>query len=572
MQLLTLLSSISLLGTAWAVPENSQPLEDRAVSTATVVLDTATVIGNVMNNVESFGGIPFAKPPTGQLRLKPPVRLTENIGTFDATGPAAACPQMFASSDATNSLIGILGNIANLPFVQTVSGQTEDCLTITVARPQGTKADAKLPVLYWIFGGGFELGWSSMYDGTSLVQHGVAIGKPFVFVAVNYRVAGFGFMPGKEILADGSGNLGLLDQRMGLEWVADNIAAFGGDPTKVTIWGESAGSISVLDQMALYNGNNTYKGQALFRGAIMNSGSIIPSDPVDCPKGQAVYDKVVATAGCSGQADTLNCLRGVDYNTFLNAVTSVPGILSYNSLALSYLPRPDGKTLTASPDVLIQNGQYAAVPMIIGDQEDEGTLFGLFQPNLTSSDKLVTYLSDYYFNSATEAQLSEYVATYDEGLNALISGSPFRTGILNEVFPGFKKRSAILGDLVFTLTRRVFLNMANAVHPEVPSWSYLASYDYGTPILGTFHASDILQVFNGIEDNYAARSIRTYYTNFLYDLDPNVGNNGNYPNWPMWSQGQNLVQFFADKAGSLKDDFRKTSSDWISNNVASLYI
>ncbi|KAK2035176.1 carboxylesterase [Colletotrichum zoysiae] len=571
MQLPALLSSISLLGAALAVPENSQPLEDRAASTATVVLDTATVVGNVKNNVESFGGIPYAKPPTGQLRLKPPVRLTGNIGTFDATGPAAACPQMIASSDGTNTLINILGDIANLPFVQKATGQTEDCLTITVARPQGTKADAKLPVLYWIFGGGFELGWSSMYDGTSLVQHSVDIGKPFVFVAVNYRVAGFGFMPGKEILADGSGNLGLRDQRMGLEWVADNIAAFGGDPDKVTIWGESAGAISVFDQMALYNGNNTYNGKPLFRGAIMNSGSIVPSDPLDTPKGQAVYDKVVATAGCSGKADTLNCLRGVDYNTFLNAVTSVPGLLSYNSLALSYLPRPDGETLTASPDVLAKNGQYAAVPMIIGDQEDEGTLFGIFQANLTTTDKLVAYLKDYYFSTATEAQLRAYVDTYDDGVTAVINGSPHRTGLLNEIFPGFKRRSAVLGDLVFTLTRRLFLNFATAMYPNVPSWSYLASYDYGTPILGTFHGSDLLQVFYGVNDNYAARSIRTYYTNFVYDLDPNVGSNGQYPNWPQWSQGQNLIQFFADKAGSLKDDFRKASSDWIMNNALSLY-
>ncbi|GJC96001.1 carboxylic ester hydrolase [Colletotrichum higginsianum] len=412
-----------------------------------------------------------------------------------------------------------------------------------------------------------------MYDGTSLVQQSVDIGKPFIFVAVNYRVAGFGFMPGKEILADGSANLGLLDQRMGLEWVADNIAAFGGDPAKVTIWGESAGAISVFDQMALYNGDNKYKGKALFRGAIMNSGSLAPTDPVDCPKGQAVYDKVVAEAGCSGSADTLNCLREVDYTTFLNAVTSLPGILSYNSIALSYLPRPDGRTLTASPDVLAKNGQYAAVPMIIGNQEDEGTLFGLFQANLTSTDKLVSYLKDYFFAGATEDQLRAYVDTYDDGLlSDILNGSPFRTGLFNEIFPGFKRRSAVLGDLVFTLTRRFFLKLAIAAHPDVPSWSYLASYNYGTPILGTFHGSDLIQVFYGIKDNYAARSIRTYYTNFVHALDPNVGSNGQYPNWPKWSQGQNLIQFFADKAGSLKDDFRQASADWIVNNAASLHL
>ena len=131
-----------------------------------------------------------------------------------------------------------------------------------------------------------------MYDGTSIVADSVAQGKPVIFVAVNYRVGGFGFLPGKEVLADGSANLGLLDQRLGLQWVADNIAAFGGDPDKVTIWGESAGAISVMDQMLLYNGDHTYKGKTLFRAGIMNSGSIVPADPVVCPKGQLIYDTV----------------------------------------------------------------------------------------------------------------------------------------------------------------------------------------------------------------------------------------------------------------------------------------
>lgn len=209
-----------------------------------------------------------------------------------------------------------------------------------------------------------------MYDAGPLLTASIMAGKPYVFVAVNYRVGGFGFMPGKEILKDGASNLGLLDQRMGLEWVADNIDAFGGDPDKVTIWGESAGAISVLDQMALYDGNNVYKGKPLFRGAIMNSGSITPTDPVDCPKGQVVYDAVVKKAGCAAAADTLACLRALPYQQFLDATNSVPAILSYNSVALSYLPRPDGKVLTLSPDVLVKQGKYAAVPMLIGDQED----------------------------------------------------------------------------------------------------------------------------------------------------------------------------------------------------------
>ena len=340
-----------------------------------------------------------------------------------------------------------------------------------------------------------------MYDGNSIVASSIDLGKPFIFVAVNYRVGGFGFMPGKEILADGSSNLGLLDQRMGLQWVADNIAAFGGDPDKVTIWGESAGAISVFDQMALYDGDNAYKGKPLFRAGIMNSGSMVPADPVDCPKGQEIYDAVVKKAGCASSSDTLNCLRDLPYATFLNAANSVPGILSYNSVALSYLPRPDGKVMVRSPDASLYANKYAAVPFIVGDQEDEGTLFSLFQTNITSSSKLVSYLNDIFFKNAEKKDMEGLVNVYSPFLT---QGSPFGTGILNEIYPGFKRMAAILGDLVFTLTRRAFLEGAAANNPSVPSWSYLASYDYGTPILGTFHGSDLLQVFYGILPNDAS--------------------------------------------------------------------
>ncbi|KAI1427507.1 sterol esterase [Xylaria sp. FL1777] len=557
---------LAVPGLAAAVPIASAPLEERA--SPSVVISQGTIVGSSLLGVENFAGIPFADAPVGNLRLRPPQRSTKSLGTFDATGLGPSCPQMFFSTKG-DLLTSVLGNLIDTPLFQTVTGQTEDCLTMRVQRPAGTKSNAKLPVLFWIFGGGFELGSPQMYDASGLILNGISQKKPFIFVSVNYRVGGFGFMPGKEILADGAANLGLLDQRMGLEWVQDNIAAFGGDPTKVTIWGESAGSISVYDQMALYGGNITYNGNKLFRAGIMNSGSLIPADKVDCERCQGVYDQVVQTAGCSGSEDSLQCLRNADYSTFLNAANSVPGLLSYTSVALSYVPRPDGVVLPDSPDILAKTGRYAAVPMIIGDQEDEGTLFALFQSNLTTEAGLIDYLSTVFFQKATRDQVAELVATYSP---ALSDGSPFRTGILNSPYPEFKRLAAILGDLVFTLTRRVFLEATTQVNPNVPSWSYLSSYDYGTPILGTFHGSDILQVFYGILPNYASNAIQSYYLSFLYTMDPNSGTSLLLPKWPQWKGAKQLMNFYNSFSTQLTDDFRSTSAQWISNNVDSLHI
>lgn len=373
---------VSFLGVATAA---SKPCKTRATTTATataaptVVLGAGTVIGAVDGGVEYFRGIPYAQPPTGSLRLKPPVRLESFGSVVQATGVGPACPQSTAV-DITPLLLEVLalpGVEQTLFFGSTLGAETEDCLTMSVMRPRGTAAHAKLPVLFWIHGGAFEAGSPQMYNGAVLIPQSVAQGKPMILVTVNYRLGAFGFLGGREVLADGAANLGLLDQRMGLEWVADNIAAFGGDPDAITIWGESAGAVSVFDQLALFDGNNTYKGRPLFRGAIMNSGSITPTEPVNGVKAQRIFDTVVEAAGCALEAAAgsdsakLECLRGVDYDTFLNASNSVPSYLGYNSLAFSYAPRPDGRILTASPEVLAQTAKYAAVPIIIGNQENE---------------------------------------------------------------------------------------------------------------------------------------------------------------------------------------------------------
>lgn len=545
---------------------HAAPEKRAATPAVTIAHPEATIVGSTGLSIDTFNDIPFAAPPTGGLRLKPPKPLDSPLGAVDATTLIPkSCPQMYFSVDQGSFPTDILGELLNHPFLQKVTKASEDCLYLNVQRPEGTKAGDKLPVLFWIYGGGFQLGSTQLYNAVSLITESVKQGKPIVFVAVNYRVGGFGFMPGAEILADGSANLGLLDQRLGLEWVADNIEAFGGDPEKVTIWGESAGAISVASQMIMYDGDHTYNDKPLFRGAIMNSGSGIPTDPVDCPKGQVVYDAVVKHAGCDTSPDTLECLRGVDYDTMLDAANSVPGILSYSSIALSYLPRPDGVALTESPDLLLEKGNYAPVPFIIGDQEDEGTLFALFQPNITTPDQVTEYLGDYIFHNADEATIGGLVDSYQ---TITIDGSPFRTGLFNNWYPQFKRMAAILGDITFTLTRRVALELTNKVKPEVPTWSYLATYNYGLPIMGTFHASDILQVFHGIWPNYAARTIRGYYFNFVYNLDPN---DGNLPHWPQWKEKKQLAEFKVTRVKVIADNFRSDSYEYLKKNVKKFY-
>lgn len=550
----TLLSTLTIVALVVALPAlepGPTQLEGR-LSNVKVSFRGGSVTGRSLLGTESFDGIPFAHPPVGPLRLKPPQRYSDQLRNYDGTRIAPSCSQMIISSSAKDVLRKTISAALSLPILKEIKGQ-EDCLTIKVQRPAGTKADAKLPVLFWIHGGGFQFGTISAFDAASLFATAVPQGQPFVFVAVNYRLGGFGFLPGAEVKKDGSANLGLLDQRMGLEWVADNIGAFGGDPSQVTIWGESAGAVSVFDQMLLYGGNATYKDKPLFRGAIMNSGSATPTEDVDGDKGQAVYDQVVRAGGCVGPADTLDCLRKLPYQEFYNAVTSLPSVLSYSSLAMPYLPRPDGTVLPSSPEEAIAHGQFYKVPAIIGDQEDEGTLFSQFTTNITTTDKLTSYLSELYFPKVPKATVQRLVNLYSEDPAA---GSPFRTGNSNQLYPGYKRIAALLGDISMIIIRRVTLDTTNTVAPDMPTWSYLASYNYGTPTLGTFHASDLVQIFYGVPHNHASDSCRSYYFNFLYNLDPNKGV-GAYMNWPRWSQDRNIMWFkSASQNELLKDDFR----------------
>merc|ERR1712070_658004 len=218
---------------ALPVEERAVPaqIEERAAAPSATIKN-GTIVGSTTNNVDSFSSIPFALPPTGSLRLKPPQSRTSAFpgGTFTATAPAKACPQFAFQVDGTdlpNDIPSdVLGELLNTPLFQKALNEDEDCLQINVQRPAGTSKDAKLPVLFWIYGGGFEAGWASMFDGSKIIQKSVDLGQPIMYVSVGYRVGGFGFLAGDDLAKEGSTNLGLRDQRLGLQWVQDNIAGF----------------------------------------------------------------------------------------------------------------------------------------------------------------------------------------------------------------------------------------------------------------------------------------------------------------------------------------------------------
>lgn len=182
-----------------------------------ILADGTTVVGYDAEGLSTFQGIPYAQPPVGNLRLRPPQPLATPLGIVDATQDAKACPQLVVNLNSSSLLESVAGRLVNTPFGQnTLLGASEDCLTLNVIKPPNAAPGDNLPVIYWIFGGGFELGWSSLFNGSSFVTDSIAMGKPVVWVAVNYRVGGFGLMPGKELLAEGSTNLALRDQRLGM--------------------------------------------------------------------------------------------------------------------------------------------------------------------------------------------------------------------------------------------------------------------------------------------------------------------------------------------------------------------
>ncbi|XEV01287.1 hypothetical protein FSHL1_006574 [Fusarium sambucinum] len=532
-----------------------------------VHIRNGTLTGSSEGHVDNFYGIPYAQPPVGNLRLRHPHTLDKPYGLLQLPAnrsDVTACIQMDQDPALTEGLSPPLIDVLNGIGGNSSRKSGEDCLTINIQRPSGHSKRDKLPVLFWIYGGGWEVSTTQIYDASAIIQKSVAMREPVIFVAPNYRVNAYGFLHGKQIQQEGLSNLGLRDQRKALEWVAENIEAFGGDPNRVTIWGESAGAASVFDHMIINNGDHKYKGKPLFRGAIMNSGTFINTVGTAHPKAQKVFDKFACNAGCNplklGEA-TIDCLRRAPESRYQAAMNSLPNYSGPDSNNLAYIRRTDTSSSFYSnvPQDALRSGKYAHVPIIAGNMQDEATVFAVSSRNLiNSTESLITYFTT-WFPDAPRTLIGDLIATYPDNPAA---GLPAGTAGRYELYPQYKRKSAIQTDVTFESGRRVVLGYLSRV---VPTWSYIATYLHKDPKIaqfGTYHTSDLGTQFF-LQNSVAGNNMNEAYIHFVNHLDPN---GGKYSKewWPRWNEEtRQLVNFSSTTVGLTEDEYRKKSMDFL---------
>ncbi len=339
-----------------------------AVPPATPVVETTggSVQGLEDNGVDAFLGLPYAAPPVGALRFAPPSPHAGWEGILDATSRGAPCMQMYSpSGPRTTEFTRQIQTI--FPTLGEAKVDNEDCLFLNLWTPSAD--EAKRPVMVWFHGGGYAYGsggWP-VYDGRNLAARG-----DVVVVTVNHRLNVFGYLYLGDRFGDGfdrSGNLGNLDLVAALEWVQANVAAFGGDPDNVTILGESGGGSKVSHLMA------TPAADGLFHRAIVQSGPGITSGRKE--QAAELADALLEKLGASTAAE----LRAVPAQELLDAARAVLASRSSGGFGgPNFGPIVDGVVLERDPFVPAAHQQSKDVPLLIGWNKDEMTIFTAAQP------------------------------------------------------------------------------------------------------------------------------------------------------------------------------------------------
>lgn len=472
-----------------------------------VPTNTGPVRGTETPAMKEYLGIPYATPPVGDLRWQPPRPHARWHGPLDATHYGNHCPQPAS------------------PFG--IKSDTEDCLYLNVFTPNngpGKGHTKSLPVMFWIHGGGLTVGESDDYDPTRLVNQGVVV------VTINYRLGFLGFLAHPALTAESpdhaSGDYGLMDQQRALRWVKQNIAKFGGDPGNVTIFGQSAGGLSVHAQLA------SPLAAGLFSRAIAQSGAYaltLPSLASAESRGATFAEN---NLGCGSQ--TAACLRALPVDNLLAAQPTTEG---------SVLPNVDGKVLTQSIKPAFESGQFNRVPVIEGSTHDEFSIF-----YATNIESVFGVLSPFFYptvvsiflqtvgqHASSADVLSQYpINAYQNSVALAV------TAIGTDALFACPGRRAAQSLSQYVPTRAYEFNDPNVPQVFVPP----ASFPFHA-----YHASELLSLFdspsrgghapfNPDQESLAAAMV-SYWTQFGKSGDPNGPGT---PFWPAFTPANDVYQ------------------------------
>ncbi|KAK4547273.1 hypothetical protein LTR36_000928 [Oleoguttula mirabilis] len=573
----TLLAIALLGGAVNAAPKPMQPSHyarqsGYGSSTPTVAIKNGTVTGehNAAYNQDYFLGVPFAQPPVGELRFRNPQSINATYNsTLAATSYAPEC-------------VGYGGDQIGYPV-------SEDCLYLNVIRPAGYENES-LPIGVWIHGGGlFEGGTrDERYNLSFIVDNSVQIGKPIIAVSIAYRISAWGFLQSQEVSGSGNTNMGLRDQRLALHWLQENIAAFGGDAAKVTIWGESAGAGSVGWHLTAYNGRD----DGLFRAGIMESGNPVNygSYRTDIEY-QPLYDVIVANSSCQNATDTLDCLRHVPFAT-INA------IFNTTTIADAWNPIVDGDIIARWSSLQLAEGAFVKVPIIDGANSDEGTAFGPTGINTTAdfAEHITLNTSGAYIG---ESFVPSLLDAYPDVCSDWIpppAEVPCNVTYPQPYGPEYRRSAAYFGDVVMIANRRGACEAWTA--HGVPAYSYrFNTRPAGLPWeVGVTHFQEVAFVFdntNGLGYNAAhssenpfedmpesysqlAKLMSSSWASFIYDQNPNnfTGRHAGTPDWPVYSEGAENIVWDANAtelAYPEPDTFRQSGIQWILDHATAYH-
>lgn len=478
-----------------------------------VTTEQGAVRGEVSGDTVVFRGIPYAEPPLGNLRWRAPQPVKPRVGVLDAIKFGERCCQIGPPD----------GNL--LGGTRTFMG-SEDCLTLNIWTPKAKETTLR-PVMFFIHGGGNVQGSAvnPLYDGKNLTEKGGVI-----IVTINYRLAQFGFLAHPQLTAEDknqtSGNYALLDQIMALDWVRDNIRNFGGDPNNITIFGESAGGVNVFCLV----GSPLAAGK--FQRAIVESGgfgvNVKLKDTANSPQVESAEEfgvRFVKEAGCANSADPIACLRSKSPQEVFKVLTGEAGVINRFDGSTVYGPNVDGYVLKESPITAVQANRHNNVPIMIGTNKDEATIFTMALPVDTKAGyrKTVKML----FPTISKDVLKQYPT----------SDYPNPRAAFNAFFT----------DLTFVCPARWAGLMSAVNQPQTFVYSFTNVFDFPqAKPFGAFHGQELLFVFNNFLNlpptqgqRQLGETMLKYWTNFAKTGDPN---GANLPNWPRHSQSNDVYQ------------------------------